>query len=119
MPTNGPFNQGDLRLKAGTKNPPSAGPNDYYTSKVEIYGINFDAQGATFPAWKNKRSTFFPDNWSEEKIQGEISYGFQNKVYQSTNSSNGADIYEGTMSDGTLLEIIIINNAISSSYPKI
>lgn len=117
----GPFVQGDIRYKSGTVDPSNPGQQDYYSSKVEVYGTNYDAQGNSSSVWRTKsaRSTFFPDGWSSEKIQAEVAFGFQNKQYIRTNSSNGADIYHGTMSDGVTLEIVLENGVVASAYPNL
>jgi len=109
-----------LPLKAGTKNPSSAGYTDYYTVKVEIFGTKY-ISGAPIDAWRPaSKKTFFPDSWSEQKIIAEIAHGFQNKVYQSTNVSNGSKVFLGKMSDNTSITIIVrIDQTISTAYPSI
>ncbi|WP_394367554.1 EndoU domain-containing protein [Flammeovirga kamogawensis] len=65
-----------------------------------------------------KKSIFFPDSWSPEKIQAEIAHGFQNKQFVRS-QNNGADIFHGTMTDGTTVEFAIKNNVIESTYPNL
>ncbi|NRA51504.1 MAG: EndoU domain-containing protein [Phaeodactylibacter sp.] len=85
---------------------------------MEVYGKKYDAQGNSFDGWHNKKSTFFPDSWSPEKIQAEIAHGFQNKQFVRS-QNNGADIFHGTMTDGTTVEFAIKNNVIESAYPNL
>jgi hypothetical protein len=72
------FNQGDIRIQAGTKTPLSAGPDDSYQAVVEIFGkVKATPQSSYTNTWRRKErnlgmSTFFPDSWSREKIQNEV-----------------------------------------------
>ena len=112
------FNQGDIRFKSGTKSPTNPNPDDYYTAKIEVYGKKYDSQGNSSNGWHNKRSTFFPDSWSKEKIQAEITFGFQNKQFIRS-QNNGAHIYHGKMTDGTTIEFAIKDNILQSAYPNL
>ena len=107
------FDNGAARIKSGTKSTPNA--NGYYTAKVEVYHPEFPDNGG-FKV-KSKESTFFPDDWSLDKLQAEIAGAIKNKgtpkVYP-----DGRKLYKGTMTDGT--ELAIWEDAagnITSTYP--
>ena len=65
------LNRGNVRIQPETKVDLR---NGYYQAKVQIYGDKGTEQGTRYiDGWvKGKRSTFFPDDWSVEKIQAEI-----------------------------------------------
>lgn len=99
------IDSGTARIKTGTKIPENAGIDDFYKAKVEIKTPDGN--------WKTKKnkSTFFPDSWSKEKIQGEIAYAMINK------KSIGTNKYEGTMSNGVKIEFYIKNGTVETAYP--
>jgi hypothetical protein len=77
-----------------TLNPPNL---DGY-SKVEVSII---VNNVAIP--KDGFSTFFPDAWTQTRIQEEISLAFTNKIFL------GGKKWEGIMSDGNKCRIIILS----------
>ncbi|MET4014768.1 hypothetical protein ABIB62_004631 [Mucilaginibacter sp. UYP25] len=61
-------------------------------------------------------STFFPDEWTKQKVQQEMTLAFKNKKYQYTNK--GIDIYLGQMSDGVDCIMYIDKSKITSMHPS-
>ncbi|WP_444888489.1 DUF637 domain-containing protein [Microbulbifer sp. JMSA008] len=89
--------------------------NGYYMAKVQV-----KIEGLTTnDGWKVKPnpSTFFPDSWSKERIQAEITLANYYKVHVS-DRSDGTSFYKGMMSDGTMLAIYIKGGIIQSAYPS-
>ncbi|MEY8780033.1 EndoU domain-containing protein [Allomuricauda sp. XS_ASV26] len=86
--SNKAFADGTTRIKPGTQVEDLG--DGFYKAKVEkqINGFVND-QGTSWKVKTNK-STFFPDNWSAEKIQAEIVNAFKNKT------SIGGTKYQGT-----------------------
>jgi hypothetical protein len=105
------FSSGKVRIKEGTKSTPDM--NGYYTAKVEVEIEGFSNHLGEPWKVKSDPSTFFPDNWSVDKIQKEISVGLSNAVPDVGNR------YIGTMSDGTKLAIHIEEGIVKSAYPII
>ena len=64
------INSGHSRLRPGE--PITPGPDGLYRAKVDVK----DANGNWIQ--KNAESTFFPDNWSKDRILEEISDAFRN-----------------------------------------
>ncbi|UII33935.1 DUF6443 domain-containing protein [Fulvivirga ulvae] len=112
------YKQGDIRIQPGTENPLVKG---YYQAKVQVYGKNYTAQGATIETWvKGKKSTFFPDSWSVEKIQSEIAEGLRTKVLDPTfPTPPGSTAYKATMSDGTKLQLIYEGTVLKTAFPNL
>ncbi len=107
------FDNSTARIKPGTKSTPNA--NGYYTAKIEVYHPEFPDNGG-FKV-KSKESTFFPDDWSVDKLQAEIAGAIKNKGTP-TVYPDGRKLYKGTMTDGA--ELAIWENAagnITSTYP--
>ena len=105
------FSSGKVRIKEGTKSTPDA--NGYYTAKVEVEIEGFSNHLGEPWKVKSDPSTFFPDNWSVDKIRKEISVGLSDAIPDVGNR------YIGTMSDGTKLAIHIEEGIIKSAYPII
>ena len=65
--------------------------------------------------WTVKRdpSSFFPDHWTDRKVQAEIAVALENKVLDK------GDKYDGFMSDGTKLVMYIRNGVLESAFPEI
>ncbi|SEE16780.1 EndoU nuclease [Tenacibaculum sp. MAR_2010_89] len=85
--SNKAFSNGTARIKPGTQIENLG--DGFYKAKVEkqINGFT-NAQGTNWKVKKTK-STFFPNNWSTEKIQAEIAYSFKNKKLINGNKYNG------------------------------
>ncbi len=111
------FRQGDIRFKTGTKNPSNASPNDFYSVKIEIYGKKGDGSGGWIDGWINKRSSFFPDSWSKQKIQAELANAFKTKSFNRVES--GANVFRGRTTDNSIIEIVIRDGVIKTAYPII
>jgi hypothetical protein len=110
------FDGGKMRIKEGTKSPPNS--KGYYEAKVEAKIDGF--QNHIGEPWKVKtdKSTFFPDSWSPAKIQAEIAKGLSNKV-KKFDMSEGRELFEGTLSDGTKLGIIKKGDKVETVFPKL
>lgn len=100
---------GKGRIVAGTKvdiGPPELG---YYEAKVELNIPEFGG------GWKvkngKKKSSFFPDSWSKERVQEELTFASKNKVFK------GGNKYEGIMSDGVKVQFHIDNGVIKTAFP--
>jgi hypothetical protein len=113
--SNKAFADGTTRIKPGT-DIENLG-NGYYRAKVEKQIDGFvNAEGTSWKV-KSDKSTFFPDNWSTEKIQKEVTVGLSNKVKQ-VDLSDGRTFFKGTMSDGTSLAIYERNGIIETVFPS-
>lgn len=103
---------GKGRIVAGTKTPVGPSNLGYYRAKVELHNPEFPNNGG----WKVKESqkgmsTFFPDNWSKERLQQELAYAFKNKIH------TGGNAWVGKMSDGVKVKLHINNGILESAYP--
>ncbi|WP_175402750.1 EndoU domain-containing protein [Mangrovivirga cuniculi] len=87
------------------------------TAGVEIYGKKGDGKGGWVDGWINKKSTFFPDSWSKSKIQAEVAHAFKTKEFDRL--ENGAEIFRGTGSDDSIIEIVIRGGIVKTAYPII
>jgi hypothetical protein len=103
---------GKGRIVAGTE--VDVGPQGlgYYKAKVEVYNPEFPNNGG----WKVKdskggKSTFFPDSWTKQKLQEELAFAFESKIYQKNN------IWHGKMSDGIKVQFHIDNGIIKTAFP--
>ena len=119
------FNQGDVRIKPNTKNPSNAGPDDLYEAEPEIYGLNKSTNPPT-PEWRKKnggggKSTFYPDGWSKEKIQNEISFVREKITASDFDAANGW--YSTWNSEGTFKiamyvdDLEDLSSGIGSAFP--
>jgi hypothetical protein len=113
------FVEGDVKFKNYKTVAPINGQTPY-KCKVEMY---YPAL-LTFPnsfGWKASKDykSFFPNDWSEDKIFEEIAIAFQNKVLMSTNS-DGNQVYTGDCSVGWKIQIIWnpATNKIISAFPN-
>ena len=61
---------------------------------------------------KKKLSTFFPDDWTQQRVHEELAIAFENKKFQ------GGNAYDGTMSNGVKIRFHIENGVIKSAYPN-
>lgn len=77
--------------------------------------------------WKQKEqpSTFFPDDWSEAKVQKEIGEAFGNMKFETRKIPDGKwwtkeiSWYVGRLKDGTPIEFKKnIDGGIESAYPN-
>ena len=100
---------GKGRIDPSTKvdiGPPGLG---YYEAKVELYIPEFNG------GWKvkngKKKSSFFPDHWSKERVQEELAFASKNKVFK------GGNKYQGIMSDGVKVQFHIDNGIIKTAFP--
>ncbi|NVR71965.1 EndoU domain-containing protein [Listeria monocytogenes] len=86
----------------GTKS--KTNKNGVYEAKIEVNGI---------PKKSNKgKSSFFPENWTAQKIVDEINYAFSNKVLDKGNA------YIGKATNGMQIKMYIDkNNQIISAFP--
>lgn len=67
---------------------------------------------------KKTDSTFFPDNWSQEKIRDEVASAYAVKIYKWP-SRDGWKIYEGISTSWQRYEIITdINDNVTTAYGK-
>ncbi len=112
------FNRGDVRIQPNSK--VDLG-NGYYEAKVQIYGDKGVSAGNYVDDWlKGKKSTFFPDSWSTEKIQAEIANGIRNKIPDPAFPvSGGNTAYHATMSDGVKLQMIYSGDKLVSAFPNL
>jgi|GEM_PF-6568828 len=98
----------DKLMIKGSKTPENPGPDDYYTAKIEAKVETFTGE-PYLPnnGWKVKGppSTFFPDSWSPEKIQAEISRVLTNNPTVIQTKADGSKLLGGIMSDGVDLRI--------------
>lgn len=100
-------------------------PGGYYNAKMEMYDPNFTftTNSTKEVGWVVKKSnkgysTFFPDSWSKQKVEEELTIAFRTKVYDYTDP-HGTNIYKGTMSDGVECIIYINkNNIVTSMHPS-
>ncbi|GHU44345.1 hypothetical protein FACS1894193_12630 [Bacilli bacterium] len=76
--------------------------------EFDVYKANVTINGTT----KNSYSTFFPKEWSNQKIIDEINYAYGNMEL-----SKRPGVYKGTASNGMEIEIQIKNGKIDSAYP--
>ena len=79
----------------------------FYEAKIRVWIVEINAWRV-----KKKPSTFFPDDWSQQRIQEELAIAFQNKKFQSGNA------YNGKMSNGVKVRFHIENGIIKSAYPN-
>ena len=69
---------------------------------------------------QGKKKTFFPNSWSEVKIQAEIARGVKNKTEDlSFPVSLGKFAYQATMSDGVKIQIIFDGDRLTSAFPNL
>ncbi|WP_316768708.1 EndoU domain-containing protein [Pedobacter frigiditerrae] len=81
----------------------------YYNAKVEVYNTHLSQ-------WKKKKtnkgySTFFPDQWSKQKVQQEMALAFKNK-------KKYPKYFKGKMSDGVNCIIYIENGKVTTMHPS-
>jgi hypothetical protein len=109
--------RGDVRIQPDSK--VDLG-NGYYEAKVQVYGDKGAPGGTYVDDWlKGKKSTFFPDSWSTEKIYAEIANGIKNKVPDPTFSVSGSSTaFKTTMSDGTKLQMVYDGDKLISAFPN-
>lgn len=110
--SNDAFIDGTVRVKPGTQIEDLG--DGFYKAKVEkqIEGFVND-QGTNWKV-KTKKSTFFPDSWSKEKIQAEIAHAFKNKTSVSGNK------YEGLTTGGKKITMYLDDaGEIKSAFPEI
>lgn len=119
------FSQGDVRIKPGSKVPSNAGPDDVYEAEPEIWGWNKSTTPPT-EEWRKKngnggKSTFFPDNWTKEKIENEIAFVRQKLTQADFDPAN--NWYSSWNSTGTFKiaiyidDINDISSRIGSAFP--
>ncbi len=111
--------QGDIRIKPNSKIDLD---KEYYKGKIQVYGKNYESDGTPIDAWrKPKRSTFFPDSWSREKIQAEIALGIKNQTTDPLFPVSNSNIaYKAVMSDGTKLQLLYdSSNNLISAFPNL
>ncbi len=68
--------------------------------------------------WKTKKdaSTFFPDNWSKDKIKNEIAEAYSVKIYE-RDSNTWGKVYRWTSESWQKYEIVEdIDETIESTY---
>ncbi|GAA3971286.1 hypothetical protein GCM10022246_24720 [Pedobacter ginsengiterrae] len=80
----------------------------FYSAKIRVWNIDLGN-------WKMKKnaSTFFPDNWSELRVQSEIVIASRNRIRLHGN------VYLGIMSDGKKIRFHIEKGVIKSAYPDL
>ncbi|MDF0716483.1 EndoU domain-containing protein [Muricauda sp. 334s03] len=109
--SNKAFADGTTRIKPGTQLDDLG--DEFYRAKVEKQIDGFvNAEGTN---WKVKadKSTFFPDNWSAEKIQAEIANAFKNKT------PLGGNKYQGTTTtDHTVVMFLDEAGKITTAFPS-
>lgn len=112
------LSRGDVRIQPDSKVDLGKG---YYEAKVQVYGDKGAPGGTYLDDWvKGKKSTFFPDNWSLEKIQAEIANGIKNKIPDPDfPASNGNIAFKATMTDGTKLQMVYDGDKLISSFPNL
>ncbi|GEN68239.1 EndoU domain-containing protein [Chryseobacterium rhizosphaerae] len=79
----------------------------FYEAKIRVWNAHLGN-------WKMKKelSTFFPDNWSRQRIHEELAIAFNNKKF------GGGNAYDGKMSNGIKVRFHIDNGVIRSAYPN-
>jgi len=100
----------------GTQDPVGPEGLGYYKSKVKVYDPSFPQNGG----WKSKgkASTFFPDSWSIEKIQAEITKVLKDNPRLLQVEPNGRKLFGGVMSDGVELRVWInLGGGLESAFP--
>jgi hypothetical protein len=88
---------------------------------VQIFGDKGLPDGTVEDGWvKGKKSTFFPDSWSREKILAEVANCLKNKVPDSQFPvPNGNSAFKATMTDGVTLQIIFKGSSLSTVFPNL
>ena len=112
------LNRGDARIQPDTRKELG---NGYYEAKVQMYGDKGLPNGSYENGWlKGKKSTFFPDSWSPEKIQAEIANSIKNKVPDlDFPVSRGNTAFKATMTDGTKLQMLYDGDKLISAFPNL
>ena len=125
---NSGFAEGDVKFKNYKTVAPASGQVPY-KCKVKMYYpglLSFPSQTPDEIGWKTSEDkSFFPDDWSEDKIFEEIAIAFQNKIFERTSINDETqhltNIYKGNSSVGFEIQIIFdtVTNKIVSAYPNL
>jgi len=84
----------------------------YYKAKVQIWHSDYPPSGAwLFKNSKGHMANFFPDTWTQQKVQQELAIAFKNKIFINQNK------WIGKMSDGVKVEFRIDNGTIKTAFP--
>jgi hypothetical protein len=103
----------ELRTGKTAVGPSGAG---YYEAKVKVYDPSFPQNGG----WKSKSkpSTFFPDDWTPERIHAEIARVIKNNP--NPVSAQGKLKYSGIMTDGVELRVFQnLDGSFETAFPFI
>jgi hypothetical protein len=109
------INNGNAAYK-GNQTPVGPSGLGYFKSKIKLHDPSFPQN----EGWKSKSkpSTFFPNSWSREKIQAEITLVLKKNKIPIQTTSDGRKLYGGTMSDGVQLRIWeATDGTFESAYP--
>ena len=118
------FVDGDVKFKDYLVIGYTSRDNIPYKCKVEMYFYGLRNQSPGF-GWKIAEKSFFPDNWSEDKVFEEIAIAFHktDKILKTTRIDEFQQEIETYESDSSNFKIAIVFNKttqkIISAYPNI
>ena len=114
--------RGDVRFKPDPNQ--TIPDDDYYEVKIQMWGTKFTPQNVPYEDWlAPKKSTFFPNSWSKDRIYAEIAFAIDNsRQFESSKFNNSGNLlYRVKMTDGVTLEMWVnpTTGLIESAYPNI
>jgi len=98
------------KVISGSRRPLNPLDDEIYEAQVQINGIN-----KVTPSGNIGKSTFFPRNWSKERILEEIAFAFKNKRPDTSSPVH----FRGVSTNNIEIEFVILNNEIKTIYPTL